>query len=72
MFAYSTLILWGGTNYMLFLHKHLVTPSRSVNAGQHLDLLILVFATAGLLRAGGRGLCYRACLSSSRSRYFRV
>lgn len=72
MFAYCTFILWGGINCMPFLHEHMEEPNQSVDVGGYLNLLILAFANAGLMSAGICRLCDPACLSRSRSGYFRV
>lgn len=72
VFAYSTFILWGGINWVFFLHEHIDAPNKSVDAGRYLSLLILAIANAGLVSAGICRLCDPVCLSSSRSRYFRV
>lgn len=72
VFAYSTFILWGGINCVFFLHEHIDAPNKSVDAGRYLSLLILAIANAGLVSAGICRLCDPVCLSSSRSRYFRV
>lgn len=69
VFAYSTFILWGG---VFFLYEHMDAPNKSVDAGRYLNLLILAFANAGLVSAEICRLCDPVCLSSSRSRYFRV